>query len=82
MATLIGIKTFTNEFIAYTRLANLTTNRAIIEGWELQGPNHTKTFMETKNCFRLVNSTFTDDCVEGISVSTHDYRIGTGIQYS
>lgn len=70
VATLIGIKTFTNEFIAYENLAKLIKNRGTIEAWESDSYNQTAEFDSVNNCYTLVNSTITDgECLSMISVS-------------
>ena len=70
VASLIGIKTFTNEFIAYKELADLTNNRMLIQGWQAKGSNHTVMFDDFKNCYNLRNETYASDCLEMISVSS------------
>ena len=75
VATLIGIKTFTNEFIAYEQLATLIKNRGIIETWESSG-NQSAVYNSINNCYTLSNSTWTasdSECLQKISVSPHNY---------
>lgn len=80
VATLIGIKTFTNEFIAYEQLAKFISNRKLVEAWEV-GANQTAIHDTINNCYTLSNSTWTgdDNCLQIISVSTpcnlHTYQI-------
>lgn len=68
VATLIGIKTFTNEFIAYRQLADLIDNRNTISSWESRGLNHTLAYDPLRNCHQVTNGTFTA-CLEQITVS-------------
>lgn len=73
VATLIGIKTFTNEFIAYENLAKLIKNRGTILDWRSDALNQTVNFDSVNNCYTLMNSTLTDgtagECLSMISVS-------------
>lgn len=70
VATLIGVKTFTNEFIAYQDLALLRKNRILVESWANDAVNHTVLFNEINNCYTPQNSTYTHDCLPIISVGS------------
>jgi len=63
VATLIGVKTFTNEFIAYDNLATLIKNRLTISTFD------NATFMPINDCWDVGNSTFSA-CLPMISVSS------------
>ena len=62
VATLMGVKTFTNEFIAYSDLATLIKNRVKITSF----PN--ATFISINDCWLVGNSTHSE-CLPMISVS-------------
>ena len=69
VATLIGVKTFLNEFVAYDSLATLRKNRLLIQSWENDVMNQTAMYDGINNCWQLANSTYTHDCLSTISVS-------------
>ncbi|XP_067928112.1 solute carrier family 28 member 3-like [Watersipora subatra] len=67
VATLIGVKTFTNEFIAYDQLAKLIKNRHSLDAWASGVSNQTIDFNAAGDCYHLRNSTHTGACLPTIS---------------
>ncbi|XP_067928335.1 solute carrier family 28 member 3-like isoform X1 [Watersipora subatra] len=69
MATLIGVKTFTNEFIAYDQLGTLQENRNFLRTWVNPSLNRTTHYDHIGNCFNVMDgdTIASDKCYPTIS---------------
>ncbi|XP_067946160.1 solute carrier family 28 member 3-like [Watersipora subatra] len=67
VATLIGVKLFTNEVFAFSTLGALRKNRLFLESWENPALNQTLKYDIADECYILMSNSYSGKCLPAMS---------------